>query len=564
MYGGILTMGMGILQVIVTLVLVAILVKPVGLYLVKVFDYEPTKLDRIFGPFENVIYKLIGIKKEESMGWKKYILAILASNFVMAILMFLILRFQKYLPLNPDGIDNMPSVLVFNTTVSFITNTNWQAYSGENGLSYLSQMAAITFPMFTSAATGFAVAIAFIRGLIGKQDNLGNFYVDMIRAITRVFLPLSFIAALFLVFQGVPQTLEGAVSATTVEGIQQVITRGPVAALEAIKHLGTNGGGFFGTNAAHPFENPTALTNLVHILSMMLLPTALVYAFGEMIKNRKQGWVIFSTMGIIFLVMLTVVFIAEHNGTPALQALGISGNMEGKEVRFGLAGSSLFTTVTTAATTGSVNTMHDSLTPMGGFVALAQMMLNNVFGGKGIGLLNGLLYVILSVFICGLMVGRTPEFLGKKIEAREIKLASIALLVHPVIILVPTAIAFLSDSAMGSILNPGSHGLTEVLYAFTSGAANNGSAFGGLAANTDFYNIAIGIVMLLGRYISIIVMLAIAGSLAVKPITPATTGTFKTDTPLFVGILLIIILVLSALTFFPALALGPIAEYLGM
>ncbi len=555
---------MGIIQIIITLALIFVLVKPVGLYLVKVFDYEPTKLDRIFGPFENVIYKLIGIKREESMGWKKYILAVLVSNLVMALTLFFILIFQKNLPLNPEGIDNMPVALAFNTAISFITNTNWQAYSGENGLSYLSQMAAITFPMFTSAATGLAVAIAFIRGLIGKQDNLGNFYVDLTRTITRVLLPLSFVVALFLVFQGVPQTLAGSVNATTVEGLEQIITRGPVAALEAIKHIGTNGGGFFGTNAAHPFANPTALTNLVYIVSMMLIPTALVYAFGVMVKNRKQGWVIFTTMGIIFLVMLTIVFTAEQNGTPALQELGISGNMEGKEVRFGIPGSALFTAVTTAATTGAVNNMHESLTPLGGLVPLAQMMLNNVFGGKGVGLLNGLLYVILTVFICGLMVGRTPEFLGKKIEAREIKLASVALLVHPVIILVPTAIAFLSDGAMASMLNEGSHGMTEVIYAFTSGAANNGSAFGGLAANTDFYNITLGIVMLLGRYVSITAMLAIAGSLATKPITPATPGTFQTDTPLFVGILLVIILVIGALTFFPTLALGPIAEFLSL
>ncbi|MFD3448865.1 potassium-transporting ATPase subunit KdpA [Microbacteriaceae bacterium 4G12] len=557
-------MGAGIIQVVVTLVIAMLLVKPVGLYLVKVFDYKKTKLDRIFGPVERLLYRLMGVREDEKMGWKKYVLAMLLSNFAMLILMYAVLRLQKYLPLNPDGIDNMPSALAFNTAASFMTNTNWQAYSGENGLSYLSQMIAITFPMFTSAATGFAVAIAFIRGMVGKKDNLGNFYVDMVRAITRVFLPLSFIVALFLVFQGAPQTLHGAADATTLEGAKQVITRGPVAAYESIKHLGTNGGGYFGTNAAHPFENPTPLTNIVHILSMLLLPTALIYAFGVMVKNKRQGWTIFATMGIIFVTMLGIVFAMEYKGIPALQALGIHGNMEGKEVRFGLAGSALFTTVTTAATTGSVNNMHDSLTPLGGFVPLAQMMLNNVFGGKGVGLLNGLLYVILTVFICGLMVGRTPEFLGKKIEGKEIKLASIALLTHPVIILVPTAIALLRPESVSSILNSGFHGLSEVLYAFTSGAANNGSAFAGLTANTNFYNIAIGLVMLFGRYIAIIAMLAIAGSMATKRVAPATTGTFKTDTPLFVGILLVIILVIGALTFFPALALGPIAEYLGM
>jgi len=557
-------MSMGIVQIVVTLLLVLLLVKPVGNYLVKVFDYEKTGLDRFFGPGERLIYRLIGVRENEKMGWKKYILAMLLSNFVMLLLLYAIFRFQKYLPFNPDHIGNMPSALAFNTATSFITNTNWQAYSGENALSYFSQMMAITFPMFTSAATGFAVAIAFIRGLIGRQDNLGNFYVDIVRSITRVFLPLSFIVALFLVFQGVPQTLLGAAHVTTLEGIKQIITRGPVASLEAIKHIGTNGGGYFGTNAAHPFENPTPLTNLIHILCMMLLPTSLVYAFGVMIKNKKQGWTIFATMGIIFISLLAIVFVAEYTGTPALHSLGLNGNMEGKEVRFGLSESALFTAVTTAATTGSVNTMHDSLTPLGGFVPLLEMMLNNVFGGKGVGLLNGLLYVILTVFICGLMVGRTPEFLGKKSEAKEIKLVSIAILTHPLIILVPTAIALALKGPTASILNPGFHGVSEVIYAFTSGAANNGSAFAGLSANTDFYNIVIGLVMLFGRYISIIVMLAIAGSFSTKRVVAASSGTFRTDTPLFAVILLAIILVVCALTFFPVLALGPIAEHLGM
>lgn len=557
-------MVMGIVQVLVTLAIIMLLVKPVGLYLVKVFDYKQSRLDRVFGPVERLIYRLIGVRQEEKMGWKKYVGAMLLCNLFMFLLLLIVLLTQKFLPLNPDGIDNMSFALAFNTAVSFITNTNWQAYSGENSLSYLSQMIAITFPMFTSAATGFAVAMAFIRGLVGKEDNLGNFYMDIVRSIIRVFLPLSFIVALFLVFQGVPQTINGAAHGTTIEGIVQTITRGPVASLESIKHLGTNGGGFFGTNAAHPFENPTPLTNLIHILSMMLLPTALVYAFGVMIKNKRQGWVVFSAMGIMFLIMLTSVFYAEYNGTPALQAMGVQGNMEGKEVRFGLSESALFTTVTTAATTGSVNNMHDSLTPLGGFVPLAEMMLNNIFGGKGVGLLNGLLYVIFTVFICGLMVGRTPEFLGRKIEGKEIKLASIALLIHPILILVSTAIAFLVPSAVSSIANPGYHGITEVVYAFTSGAANNGSAFAGLAANTDFYNYSLGVVMLLGRYISIVAMLAIAGSLAVKRTIPATVGTFRTDTPLFTMILMAIILVVGALTFFPVVAIGPIAEHLGM
>lgn len=557
-------MGMGFIQVALTLVIILLLVKPVGTYMVKVFEQEKTWLDRMFGPGERLLYRLMGVREDEAMGWKKYVGAILASNFVMMLLLYLVLRFQGSLPLNPDGIGNMGAAQAFNTATSFITNTNWQSYSGENGLSYLSQLLAVTFPMFTSAATGFAVAIAFIRGLASRQDNLGSFYVDLVRSITRIFLPLSFLVALFLVFQGVPQTFHGAVDVTTLEGAKQTITRGLVASLESIKHLGTNGGGWFGTNAAHPFENPTALTNMVHIISMMLLPTALVYAFGLMIRNKKQGWAVFTAMGLIFIVMLTTIFVSEYRGVAALDAAGVHGNMEGKEVRIGIAESALFTTVTTAATTGSVNNMHESLTPLGSIVPMAEMMLNNVFGGKGVGLLNGLLYLILSVFICGLMVGRTPELLGKKIEGKEVKLAAIALLTHPFIILAPTALALATNAGVSSISNGGTHGLSEVLYAFTSGAANNGSAFAGLNANTDFYNIGIGLVMLFGRYISIIAMLAIAGSLAVKRVVPVTTGTLRTNTPLFTGILIMIILVIGALTFFPALALGPIAEHLAM
>ncbi|NOV01745.1 potassium-transporting ATPase subunit KdpA [Paenibacillus planticolens] len=553
---------MGLLQVVITLGIIMLLVKPVGSYLVKVFGQEKTGLDRLFAPCERAAYRLMGVNEKEAMGWKKYLGTVLLVNFVMLLLVYAVFRLQKYLPLNPDGIGNMPPALAFNTAVSFMTNTNWQAYSGENALSYFSQMVAITFLMFTSAATGFSVAVAFIRGLIGRQDNLGNFYVDLTRAITRVFLPLSFIVALVLVFQGVPQTLLGAVQATTIEGAGQTITRGLVASLESIKHIGTNGGGWFGTNAAHPFENPTPVSNLLHIVCMMLLPTSLVYAFGLMVKDKKQGWTIFAAMGIIFLVMVATVFYAEYRGVPAVDALGVHGNMEGKEVRFGLSQTALFTAVTTAATTGSVNAMHESLTPLGSIAPFAEMMLNNVFGGKGVGLLNGLLYMILAVFICGLMVGRTPEFLGKKIEGKEVKLAAIAILVHPLIILAPTAWALLRPESIASISNQGMHGLSEVLYAFTSGAANNGSAFGGLSANTNFYNLGIGMVMLFGRYISIIVMLAIAGSLATKRVVPVTTGTLRTNTPLFMGIFIMIIVVIGALTFFPALALGPIAEHL--
>lgn len=557
-------MTQGVIQIVITLFLAILLVKPVGIYLVKAFDYEPTGLDKVFAPAEKVIFRLTGINKNEMMGWKQYVFHLLLSNFIMILFIYILLRVQSHLPFNPDGMKDMGPGLAFNTAISFMTNTNWQAYSGESSLSYLSQMAAITFPMFTSAATGLAAAIAFIRGLTGRQGYLGNFYVDLVRSITRILLPLSIIVSIFLVFQGTPQTLRGAAHAETLEGISQYITRGPVASLEAIKHIGTNGGGFFGTNAAHPFENPTPLTNLVYILCMLLLPTSLIYAFGIMIKNKRQGISLFVAVGTIFIVFLSIIFMAEYNGTPALNALRVHGNMEGKEVRFGIAQSALFTEVTTSATTGSVNNMHESLTPIGGLVPLSQMMLNNVFGGEGAGLLNILLYVILTVFICGLMVGRTPEFLGKKIEAKEVKLASIALLVHPVVILVPAAIALTNSQAISSIANSGYHGLTEVLYAFTSAAANNGSAFAGLKSNTAFFNSLLGIVMLFGRYISFIAMLAMAGSFSKKKMVETSSGTFRTDTLMFSTILVVIMIVIGALTFFPALALGPASELLGM
>ena len=411
-------MAMGFVQVAITLVIIMLLVKPAGTYLAQSFFAGKNGPRPGIRPGRALALPDHGRKRRGIDGLARLPRRRAASNFVMMLLMYLVLRLQRYLPMNPDGIGNMPAGQAFNTAASFITNTNWQSYSGENGLSYLSQLLAITFPMFTSAATGFAVAIAFIRGLIGRKDDLGNFYVDIIRSITRVFLPLSFIVALFLVFQGIPQTLLGAVHASTLGGGEQTITRGLVASLEAIKHIGTNGGGWMGTNAAHPFENPTALANLVHILCMMLLPTALVYAFGLMIKNKKQGWAIFGAMGFIFLVMLVTVFVSEYKGVGALDAMGVHGNMEGKEVRFGISESALFTTVTTAATTGSVNNMHESLTPLGGFTALAEMMLNNVFGGKGVGLLNVLIVPHTGDLYMRLDGGRTPEFLGKKIEGR--------------------------------------------------------------------------------------------------------------------------------------------------
>ncbi len=459
----------------------------------------------------------------------------------------------------------MEPTLTFNTVISFITNTNLQHYSGESALSYFSQMAVIMMMMFTSAATGFSVAIAFIRGLTSRGEAIGHFFEDFVKAHTRILLPASFVITLVLVALQVPQTLDPTLTVKTLEGASQQIAIGPVASLESIKHLGTNGGGFFGVNSAHPFENPNPLTNVIEILCMWALPAALPYTFGRFAKSKKQGWVIFSAMMVLFLICLTTVYTAEKAGNPVFDGLGIDasqGSMEGKEVRFGIAGSALFTAVTTAATTGSVNNMHDTLTPIGGLVPMAEMMLNVIFGGKGVGLINMLMYAILAVFLCGLMVGRTPEFLGRKIEPREVKLIAVAILAHPFVILAPTALALMTGAGQAGITNPGFHGISQVLYEFASSAANNGSGFEGLSDNTTFWNVSTGLVMLLGRYVSIIAMLAVAGSLLGKKPVPDTLGTFRTDNALFTGLLIGTVLLIGALTFMPAVALGPIAEYL--
>ncbi|MBS2968063.1 potassium-transporting ATPase subunit A [Metabacillus sp. KIGAM252] len=553
---------MDFVQMGIVLLLVVLLAIPMGKYIARAFSLEETKLDRVFG-FEKIIYKLSGIKLS-SMTWKQYAIAALLSNIAMFAITYLVVRLQHVLPGNPSGIAAMDPFLSFNTISSFLTNTNLQHYSGESGLSYLSQMMVIMYLMFTTPATGLAICIAFFRGLTG-QKSMGNFYVDLVRAHTRILIPLSIVVGLVLVSQGVPQTLSGTVNAETLEGAQQQIARGPVAALESIKHLGTNGGGFFGVNSAHPFENPNPFTNVLEILSMFLIPASLPFAFGHMAKSRKQGWILFSSMGIIFLAFLATAYFAESNGNPALANIGLSqenGSMEGKEVRFGIAQSALFTTVTTAATTGTVNNMHDTLTPLGGMVPLGLMMLNNIFGGDGVGTINILMYAILGVFLAGLMVGRTPEFLGRKIEAKEMKLIAITILVHPLIILVPSAIALATEMGSSAISNPGFHGISQVVYEFTSSAANNGSGFEGLGDNTPFWNISTGVVMLLGRYLSIIAMLAAAGSLLSKKPVPETLGTFKTDNMTFMTILIFTVIVVGALTFFPVLALGPIAEWL--
>ncbi|CAH1222176.1 Potassium-transporting ATPase potassium-binding subunit [Paenibacillus plantiphilus] len=556
---------MGILQMVVIILILLVLVKPLGTYLYHVFSNEGNRTDKWFSFAERPIYWLTGLRERKGMTWKVYALSFIITNLVLVAFGYLILRIQQYLPLNPNGIGSMEETLSFNTAISFMTNTNLQHYSGETGLSYLSQMIVIMMMMFTSAATGLCVAIAFIRAITSRGTTIGNFFEDFVKAQIRVFLPLAFIVAMVLVALQVPQTLEPTLSLTTLEGVQQRIAIGPVASLESIKHLGTNGGGFFGVNSAHPFENPNGLTNAIEILSMWCIGAALPYTFGLFAKNRKQGWVIFAAMMMLFLSFLALNYAAESQGNPAMNRLDMDssqGNMEGKEVRFGIPQSSLFTTVTTAATTGSVNNMHDTGTPLGSITPLALMMLNNVFGGKGVGLMNMMMYAILAVFLAGLMVGRTPEFLGRKIEAREMKLIAIAILTHPLMILVPTAIALATSAGTDAITNPSFHGITQVLYEFTSSAANNGSGFEGLSDNTAFWNVSTGLVMLLGRYVSMVVLLEVGASLMRKGRVPETIGTFRTDNGLFVGILVGTVLIIGALTFLPTVALGPIAEHL--
>lgn len=543
-----------------TLLLVLLLARPAGLYIAKAFDYERTGLDKLFGPVERLIYAAGGIR-QDNQTWKKYAASAIWSNAVMIVLVYIIFRTQAYLPLNPGKAPNMEPSLAFNTAISFMTNTNLQHYSGESGLSYLSQMIAIVFMMFTAPATALAVAIAFIRGLSGKP--LGSFFVDLIRSITRILLPVSFVLAFVFIALGVPQTLEPAAVAHTLEGAEQTIARGPVGSFLAIKELGNNGGGFFGVNSAHPFENPDATSNLLQILLMMLFGTALPFTYGKMVGNAKQGRVLFVSMSLLFLVMLGVSLNAEKAGNPALNALGIQhaqGSMEGKEVRFGIGQSSLYSVVTTATETGAVNTMHDTLTPFGGFVTIANMMLNTVFGGVGAGFMNVLMYAVIGVFLAGLMVGRTPEFLGKKIEGKEMKLVAVTMLISPFLILLPTALALYGYP--DTISNPGFHGLTQAMYEFTSSAQNNGSGFEGLGDNTPFWNISTGIVMYIGRYFPFVTLLAAAGSLAAKQTVPETAGTFRTDTGLFGVVFLASVLIVGALTFFPGLVLGPIAEQL--
>lgn len=582
------------LQLALTSLLFLVMVIPAGMYLYHIAAGKHTLADPVFDRVDNVIYKIGSVHPQRGMNWKTYALALLGTNAVMILLGYIVLRIQSIPLFNPNGIEGMEPSLSFNTIISFMTNTNLQHYSGESGLSYLSQMLVITFMMFVSAASGYAACIAFIRGLAGKtRDNVGNFFADLVRITTRVLLPFSIVGGLLLVWQGVPQNFSGNVVVDTIEGAKQVIAMGPMAALEIIKHLGTNGGGFLGANSSTPLENPTILTNLIELYSMMLLPGACVITFGKMVRDRKreqagtdaaelagagrirssltarlygrEGRTIFAAMAILFVIGLSVCYWAESQGNPALAAAGLSqsmGSMEGKEVRFGIAQSVMFTTTTTSFTTGTVNNMHDTLTPLGGMIPLLHMMLNVVFGGKGVGLMNMILYAILAVFICGLMIGRTPEYLGKKIEGREMKLTALCIIVHPLLILSFSALAVGTAAGREAITNPGFHGLTQVLYEFASSAANNGSGFEGLADNTLFWNITTGLAMFFGRYISIVLQLAIAGSLMKKRFVPDSAGTLHTDTAVFPVVLVCIVYIFAALTFFPVLALGPIAEHL--
>ena len=552
----------------VVLMVVALLTIPMGQWLARCFTSEHhTWLERI-------TYGALGVNPQERMGWQRYGTALVLSNAVMMLLGYLILRVQGLLPLNPLELAAQAPHMAFNTAASFITNTNWQSYGGESSLSNATQMAAITFLMFAGATTGVAVGAGFVRGLArSSSQDVGNYWVDYVRVLWRVLLPLSFVMALVYVWQGIPQTLGTDAIATTLEGTKQQLMMGPVASFESIKHLGTNGGGFFSMNASHPFENPTPLTNVLHILSMLLIPSAMTYAFGSMLLRRRQGWVLFGACMAMFVGFLSLVFVAEQGGSALLERTGADqqwsatqpgGNMEGKELRFGIVDTALFVTTTTAATTGSVNAMHDSLTPMGGITPLALMMLNCVFGGDGVGLINLIQYAILAVFLVGMMIGRTPEFLGKKIEVREMKLVMLSVLAHPVCILGFTALAALWPDTAASLNNRGPRGFSEILYAYASATANNGSAFAGLNANTPFFNTTIGLAMLAGRFLTLLPLLAVAGSMAAKATVPAGPGTFPTATPLFMGLLVFVVLVVGGLTFLPALALGPVIEHLQM
>lgn len=561
-------MNTEILGVVAMFVITLLLAIPFGKYISKVFTGEKTFLDPVFKPVERFFYKISGIDSDNEMNWKQHLTALLTINFLWFFMSMLILMNMSWLPLNPDGNPDMSPDLAFNTTISFLVNCNLQHYSGETGLSYLGQMW-LMFLQFVSAATGIAAAIVIFKAFREKStEKLGNFYDYFLKSTTRILLPLSFLMATVLIFQGMPMTFNGKDKMTTLEGKNVEISTGPVAAFVPIKHVGTNGGGFFGVNSAHPLENPSYFTNMVEMFAQLIVPMAMVFAFGYFIRRKKFGYMIFGVMTIGFLLLAVPTVIMEMNGNPAISQMGIDqslGAMEGKEVRFGAAASGFWSIVTTVISTGSVNSMHDSSMPLSGMTQMLAMMVNAFYGGDGVGILNIFIYIILAVFISGLMVGRTPEFMGKKIEAREMKIAMIVALFHPFLILVGAAIAtYFPEVGTSTLNNPGFHGFSEVLYEYTSSAANNGSGFEGLGDNNLFWNISTGIVLLLGRFLPIIGPLAIAGLLAKKKYIPEGEGTLKTDTSTFGLMTFAVIAIIAALAFFPALALGPIAEYFSL
>jgi K+-transporting ATPase ATPase A chain len=558
----------GWIQIALFCLAILVCVKPLGLYMARLFEGERTFLSPVLGPVERGIYRLCGVKPDQEQHWTTYTIAMLTFSIAGFVSLYLLQRLQAMLPFNPQGLGALSPDLSFNTAISFITNTNWQSYGGESTMGYLVQMLGLTVHNFLSAATGIALALALIRGFARRSaKTLGNFWVDLTRCTLYVLLPMAILMALFLVWQGVPQNLGAYTSALGLESAKQLIAQGPVASQEAIKMLGTNGGGFFNVNSAHPFENPTGLTNFVELWSILVISAALTYTFGRMVKDTRQGWAIFAVMGLLFLGGLTPTYWAEGKGNAAVAAAHVTqaGNMEGKELRFGVANSALWATATTDASNGSVNAMHDSFTPIGGLIPIINIELGEiVFGGVGSGIYGMLLFAITAMFVAGLMVGRTPEYLGKKIEAKEVKMAMLAILILPLSILGFTALAAVTKLGLAGPLNSGPHGFSEILYAFTSATGNNGSAFAGLTANTMFYNTTLGFAMLVGRFLFIVPMMAVAGALAAKKIVPTSAGTFPTHGGLFVGLLIGVILIVGGLTFFPALSLGPIVEHLAM
>jgi K+-transporting ATPase ATPase A chain len=557
----------GWLQILLFLTFLTVLAVPLGRYMAAVFDGRRTWLTPVLSPIEQGLYRLGGIDEKAEQHWTQYTVAMLLFNGAGFLLLYGLLRLQGMLPLNPEGFGALPPDLAFNTAVSFVSNTNWQNYGGETTLSYFTQMVGLTTQNFVSAATGIVLAIALIRGLArSSAKTLGNFWVDLTRCTLYVLLPLSLVLAFALIFEGVPQNLSAYVEAGTLEGGSQLISQGPAASQVAIKQLGTNGGGFWNVNSAMPYENPTPVSNLLQLLAILMIAGALTHTFGRMVKDKRQGWALYAAMTILLVAAVGASYWAEATGNPAFAALGLDpANMEGKEVRFGIANSSLWEVATTAASNGSVNSMHDSYTPLGGMVAMVLMQLGEiVFGGVGSGLYGMLLFVLLAVFIAGLMVGRTPEYLGKKIEGREVKMAMLAILILPLAILGFMAIAVVAPFGLSSLANGGPHGFSEIMYLYTSSAANNGSAFAGITGNTPWYNGTGAAAMLVGLYFVIVPTMAIAGSLAAKTVAPASAGTFPTHGGLFVGLLIGVILIVGCLTYLPALALGPIAEHFAM